>query len=179
MDPNVSKNRHYLRGEIGVSIVMLLDSITKAGFTITGIPLNYDWFPTELLIERMKDQGWCPSAIETLRRGQQVHNLYSANTLGPPPLAGDHTKCTKLFCKRNQIDESKYETKHQPGCTDCAFLPDEEVRFKIHDSLSEQCIPLIMYTWTKSDWKVEIRDTIKMPAYVAISHVCTLYFLVH
>ena len=111
MDPNGSKDRYYLPAEIGVSVIMLLDSITKAGFTITGIPFNYDWHPSELLIEQMKAHGWCPSAIETLRRGQQVHNLYSASTLGPPPVVEDHTTCTNMLCKKDQIGQTETTTR--------------------------------------------------------------------
>jgi hypothetical protein len=112
-DHSMSPNRYPLLPEISLSIIVLADSITKAAFTITGEPLNMDWGTSGLLVDMMKQPGWYPSAIATLRKGQQIHNLYSASTLGPPFFKRDHPVCAAVLCRNDQVDETTYRTQHQ------------------------------------------------------------------
>ena len=56
------------------------------------------WHDSKLLVDRMKNAGWCPTAIATLLKGQQIHNLFSASTLGSPPVLRDHSKNLHSDC---------------------------------------------------------------------------------
>jgi hypothetical protein len=166
-------SRYPLSSEIGLSVLVLADSITKAGFTITGRKFDVDWGASELLVGRMKNAGWCPTAIATLLKGQQIHNLFSASTLGSPPVLRDHSEsCTQTVCKWEQINVATYVPQHRPHCPNCPFLPTGQVQSQINQILGRSHTPLISWGGSEEEASLEISESSGNPVYIAISHVC-------
>ena len=55
-----------LNHEISLSIMVLADSLMKAGWCITQKPFHHGWGVSSLLVDRMKNLGWCPNTISIL-----------------------------------------------------------------------------------------------------------------
>lgn len=155
--------------EICLSIIILADSLMKAGFDIlnVGLGFNIDWGSSNLLVGTMKNSGWCIRAISTLLKGQQIHNLYYASTLGPPEVLRNHENCNEHVCQWEQVDEGNYEVKHQNGCGGCDFIgPPME---RIIDIIQVMKPPVIRLT---EQGEINVLEAEDGTPYVAISHVC-------
>lgn len=162
-----------LTPELSLSIIVLADSLTKAGFEATNHAFNLDWGVSGLLVNDMTAMGWCPHVIGTLTTTQQVHLLYSASTLGPPYLQGDHTGCNEFICKINQIDPRTYKSEHATEGCKCDFKgPDVN---EVIEALRSGHIPQIEVHEQGHDIEVRVvkqSNTNSRQNYVAISHIC-------
>lgn len=158
--------------ELVLSVVILADTLTWAGYQALGQGFNIDWGISPLLIARMRAAGWCPSATATLLKGQQLQNLYSASTIGPPMSIQDHEgrRCTENVCHFEQLDEGTYVTEHCAGCSDCEETgPPTE---KLKHIISMGGIPAVACHATSTGVSVDVEDARGAFPYVAISHVC-------
>ena len=163
-----------LTPEISLSIMVLADSLMRAGWLITQKPFNHDWGVSSLLVNRMKDLGWCLNTISILKTAQQVHMLYYASTLGRPLMASkNHSDCNDFSCKADQVDIHSYRTKHRSQCRDCKFLgPPKD---KVLEILNNGSIPLVMLQEINGELQIDVISQAECPhppEYVAISHVC-------
>lgn len=167
-----------LTSELSLSILVLADSLTKAGFEASGISFNLDWGTSGLLVERMIGSGWCPHVINTFTTSQQVHLHYSAETLGPPYKEKNHINCNEFTCTTDQIEEKSYITEHtEEGCQ-CEFKGPRIN--EVVEALGSGCIPLVECHETDNSLEVRIVKRTATSAhrnYVAISHVCKAYKL--
>ena len=163
-----------LTPEISLSIMILADSLMKAGWLITRKAFNHDWGVSSLLVGRMKDLGWCANTISILKTAQQVHMLYYASTLGRPLMASkNHSDCSGFSCKADQVDIHSYRTEHRPHCRNCKFLgPPMD---KILRILKDGGIPLVRLQNVDGELQPDVIYKAESPhplEYVAISHVC-------
>ena len=123
----VLKWREWEMQRSALSIVVLGDSLVKASWEILGHGFDIDWGYSSMLVKRMKAAGWCMTAIHTLTKGQQIHNLYYASTLGPPMVRRDHRECSELICTWEHIKEETFKTQHRPTIAKvvCSLGPPE------------------------------------------------------
>ena len=162
--------RWPLSPEICLSIIVLGDTIVKAGFEILRQRFDLDWGDCDLLKYRMRDAGWCPRAIATLCKGQQIHNLWYASTLGLPPVEQPHTGCDERLCDWEQVDQATYKTQHRAPCTNCSYLGPETDALVQEIAIEET--PIVAYDPGNPENQFKLSSTKVTPEYVAISHVC-------
>jgi hypothetical protein len=162
-----------LTPEISLSIIALADSITKLGFESTGISFNLDWGISSLLYDRMVASRWCRNVVKALTTTQQVHLLYSAETLAPPDLPMNHVCGEGLFCTADQVENDSYETQHTQIECRCGFEgPSVEAIVAILESGD---IPVIKCEDQVNglDIRVVPQKSVSLGSnYVAISHIC-------
>jgi hypothetical protein len=158
--------------ELALSVQILADSLTWAGSQALGQGFNLDWGVSPLLVARMRDAGWCPSVTATLLKGQQLQNLYSASTIGPPITIQDHMarQCTESVCHFEQLIEADYTPEHFTGCSGCEFIgPSME---KLRRIINTGGMPVVACNATSTGVSLDIENVRGHLPYVAISHVC-------
>jgi len=157
--------------DVGLSILILGDTITWAGYQATGHKFNLDWGYSPVLQRRLRDAGWCPRAIQTLLKGQQLQLLYSASTLGAPLVRQDHQRCNDKLCRWEQIDEKTYRTQHRSDCDQqCQWMrPVNNEYFPI---LRAKDTPLLHLAVVDGVERLVVSGSAEISEYVAISHVC-------
>ena len=158
-----------LPAEVSLSIQILADTLQHAGHEIYKGRYNIEWGFSSFLTDQLRRAGWCPRAITTCTKGQEIHNLYYASTLGEPPVGRNHGSCDDHFCKWEHIEVETYVTGHRPDCTKAAcFLRGPEVPSLVQ-KYSENKTPLINFD-EESD-SINLSDSNAISSYVAISHV--------
>ena len=158
--------------ELVLSVLILADTLTWAGFRALGHRFDLDWGISPLLIKRMHSAGWCPSVITTVLKGQQLQNLYSASTIGTPMTLQDHKgrKCTENVCYFDQVDEAIYRSAHCDGCSDCDNDgPDPEM---VKSIIQDGGTPIIACGQCEQGISIKVERASANISYVAISHVC-------
>lgn len=157
--------------EVSLSIQILADTLQHAGHEILHGNYNIEWGSSTLLQKRMRQVGWCPRAIATCSKGQQIHNLYYASTLGSPPVRKDHSLCDTRVCQWEQIDDASYLTSHRIDCADhnCAWKGPEQSQ--LMERYARNQTPLVHFDLGADSFTLS--ESKKVLPYVAISHVCT------
>lgn len=170
-----------LEPEICLSIIILADTLMKAAFEILKRPFNIEWGVSEFLVEKMKRSGWCIRAISTMLKGQQIHNLYYASTLGSPEVVKDHGNCNEHVCRWEQVVENEYVIKHRPDCEGCALImPSIDRIVTIIRAGQIPGMRLKLAEGTSGQREIEVVELSPTIPYVAISHVCeSIFFPVH
>jgi hypothetical protein len=165
-----NQTRWPLSPEICLSVIILGDTIVKAGFEILRQRFDLNWGDSDLLKFRMRDAGWCPRAVATLCKGQQIHNLWYASTLGRPPVQQPHAGCDERLCDWEQVDQTTYRTQHRAPCTDCNFLgPETDALVQV---IAIEETPVVAYDASNQKNPFMSSSTKVISEYVAISHVC-------
>ncbi|EWC46808.1 hypothetical protein DRE_04053 [Drechslerella stenobrocha 248] len=78
------------------------------------------WGPSRLLLNRLRDSGWCPSDRpffpESVEHTSICADYYFGGFACPRPR--DHTNCTEAICTAFQeiVDEATYKPVHVEGC---------------------------------------------------------------
>jgi hypothetical protein len=167
-----------LSPELSLSIIVLGDSLTKAGYEATGKNFNLNWGNSSLLFDRMIASGWCPNVVSTLTTTQQVHLFYSAQTLGAPYQIKNHAGCSELMCQVDQVDDTVYQTEHTTDGCKCDFRgPDID---EVIEILRAGDIPLIECHESNGSFDVKVVKAMSgTPSrdYIAISHICKVSHL--
>lgn len=172
LEHSTNPQQYPMSPEIALSVKVLADSLTTAGFQILDRPFNYDWGTSHLLKQKMGNLGWCPRQVATLVKGQQIHNLFSASTLAEPLAKRNHSSCNEAICQWEQIDETTYKTSHRPGCdvTECPFR-GASIN-EIVEKIERKEIPVICFDRSRKKLSLKSNVGPGKPDYVAISHVC-------
>jgi len=165
-----------LSPEVALSILILADTLALACFEFGRVPLDIDWGASPFLVNRMKESGWCMTAIQPLTQGQQLDGLYYASTLGPPPFRKLHDGCDEKVCKQEQIRIDSDTPRHRSGCSGCPGCPIvEDAKPRIIEIIKAEQTPLVGCKDLDVSADLEIikaRTDEHVVDYVAISHVC-------
>ena len=121
----------------------------------------------EFLESRMIDDGWCKTDIERFRYGLEPEKVYFLSMMDPPSPAADHRLCKGHRCSLNQMDWSKYKTKHTHEACNCAHVAASQD--EMYSILRSDEIPLLL--WSSETATLKIVSSSQYPKYVAISHV--------
>ena len=161
----------HLPLEISLSIQVLADTLQHAGHEILKGSYNIEWGYSPLLKRNMRREGWCPKAIATCTRGQQIHNLYYASTLGCPLVPKNHELCDEKLCRWEQTDEKTYVTQHRADCPGtCSFISSEpQALVSIYKANGT---PLVYFDDTVGAEAIKVVEVDDKISYVTISHVC-------
>lgn len=161
----------HLPLDISLSIQVLADTLQHAGHEILTGSYNIEWGYSPLLESKMRREGWCPRAMATCTRGQQIHNLYYASTLECPLVSKTHKLCDEKLCQWEQTDVKTYLTKHRDDCPGtCSFItPEPQALVSIYEANGTSLVYFDDTVGAEAVKVVEVGDTI---SYVAISHVC-------
>ncbi|KAI0735841.1 hypothetical protein C8Q76DRAFT_792347 [Earliella scabrosa] len=119
------------------------------------------------LSKELVSDGWCPFAVSVIKNsGQGLMSSTYAKTLRPVfrTSPDEHSGCTKLACKLNNVDTANYTTKHIPGTCTCA--PSSVSLEAVQSLLSAGVVPVVV----KQETGMSIQAASDTP-YVAISHV--------
>lgn len=123
------------------------------------------------LLGKLATNNYCPNQIDMLARCMDVSSLYYVSLLGPPKIKKNHAGCTVRQCLVDQVDESRYETKHTRESCECHFVhPDLE---KVHAVLGKGGIPILSPN-VDSEGIIDSLDVLEAKRglrYVALSHV--------
>ena len=171
------ESRWPVSQEIALSIMLLVDSLGMATFSIYERPISYSsWGISQLLVNRMLEAGWCPNVMSILRSTGQTQPLYYASTLGSPRLRRDHTLCSRYVCATDQIDSEAYVSKHRTETCRCSFI--EAPVNQVVEVIKGGFLPVVVFKETNGSMTLEVHGRgkdIKAPAYIAISHVCRFF----
>ena len=134
------------------------------------------WPDCDLLRERLRTKGWCQSRAQELETTYGPSIAYFLTTLTWPGLFMKHARYSEEICLADQVDLTKYKTKHFHEDCDCPFDgPDSESLLRI---VNAENIPLIKITFTLAQPPgpmIEICSfdptSESVPRYTAISHV--------
>jgi hypothetical protein len=118
-----------LDGRLLLSIAILLEYLIEMGLSgpwhlieekeRAQVTENFMPGCRDLLLSRMKEDGWCPNEIKVHAFNSPTSLLYFVSNLNPPRPERQHTvsKCNNFRCKAYNIDEATYKTKHAvDGC---------------------------------------------------------------
>jgi hypothetical protein len=131
-------------------------------------------FLTKSVQNRMRENGWCPSAIEEAKatiNGLQTLNIICKMAKLKP--TRDHSRCTDQVCVNYQIDTSKYMLSHaEEGCSCSALEVDSNAITEIL-MMGESSLPLLKLVLGDDleDLRIEIVPSSSNTPYVALSHV--------
>lgn len=99
-----------------LSIKILLETLIHTMHAIWGLGLldNRDLgcFYYFWTYRRMKEAGWCPSAIYRVHVLTLASTCYYMTYLTPPQVT-KHSECSERGCKLLDVDDRKYQTKHR------------------------------------------------------------------
>ncbi|KAI4241580.1 MAG: hypothetical protein L6R42_011228, partial [Xanthoria sp. 1 TBL-2021] len=116
--------------------------------------------------------GYCPYEIHRIRNlsltVQTYHFLVWMDRTRP---SAQHQSCTDMECRANQINLSRYTTKHQrDGCQCPDLLVDVKDVIRI---LSRGLLPLLRMTLAShlGDVRIDVVEATPTSKYVAISHI--------
>jgi hypothetical protein len=132
----------------------------------------------ELVIQRMRSAGWCPSDIIILKRSLLADGLYYISMLAPRRGQKDHVTagCDDDFCNVMNITGAaceEYQTGHAENCDgQCEFhYVDEANICDIWNSPNST--PVVSFTLEDDQWKLNVskQDLGNTNEYIAISHV--------
>jgi hypothetical protein len=177
-----------LDGRLLLSISILLEYLIEMGLNgpwnlldpeeCASVTENFMPGCRDLLLSRMKEDGWCSNEIRILAFNSSDSLLYFISNMDPPRPQNEHTisKCNSFRCKAYNIDVSAYETKHAVEGCNCPFVfASQSDLFEI---LRKGSIPLAeTFGCTVEDSGQGQRRYVKLvdfkpqAKFVAISHV--------
>lgn len=187
-----------IAASIGLLIEVLLaclslDSLSDTGPTrhltmMTGQNFTFrQW--NSLIYQRMRSNGWCPSALSMLFSRINTSALLFMSHVGRPSPNKEHHMirirsissseslptgelCTKDRCPVYQLDDKTYETAHTKDCTRERCYDIVADKEKILSILKSGRIPLIRSIDKRNkNCKVDLVASDRDSKYVAISHV--------
>ena len=126
-----------------------------------------------LLTERMRERGWCPTLIQIFKRVGDIDGLYYVSNMDLF-VPDNHDNCTEIRCANNQIDKNHYTPLHVADrCLNprnCNF--EEAHHTELMSILETGSIPLIMSKKSsRRKLAIQLVKFEKGMRYVAISHV--------
>ncbi|KAJ6469397.1 hypothetical protein C8R45DRAFT_430419 [Mycena sanguinolenta] len=125
-----------------------------------SFPADWDELK-DFAIDEMRTHGWCPSECQLLHAFDGAYNFFAARL--PPRTLVDHAHCTDWTCVADQVDDSRYETKHVEdgcGCASVRVAPEQ-----LSAVLAREKVPRLVLS---NDLKVSVSES---EPYIAISHV--------
>ena len=126
-----------------------------------------------VVLEKARDDGWCPSDIKVLEGFLSNTVSYYASYLDRPGGLSSHERCTDQQCLAYQSqDADQYITKHfDPSCECESVFASQD---NLCTMLRQEMIPVIRIPQRSSDVKAVQLDIVPRDPtikYVAISHV--------
>ncbi|KAL7905429.1 hypothetical protein GGI35DRAFT_460699 [Trichoderma velutinum] len=170
-----------LRPEVELSLTVMVSTLKfeVAHMFSSGIPIKPiidegGTVTNRMLMEKMRDDGWCQSHVEMLASTMDAAAMYYIGTLGPPKVKKNHSKCSMRSCEADQIVESEYVTKHR--AEDCQCLHVGPNLDQVTAILSSGGFPYIkLNTEKRQDDTIAIEMETKPfqpnDCFVALSHV--------
>lgn len=127
------------------------------------------WGPSALLEKRLLDNGWCPKIVSYIHFQLSIECPYYFGYF-PSPHENDHSKCSKLICHHDKVDQHHYRTRHvQENCR-CQHVVASKQAISI---LKSGDIPVV--SWSKptdhAEGKLQVLAASNVRQFVAISHV--------
>jgi hypothetical protein len=175
-DPAVMKG---VPAPLALSIMVLVDALTKTVRQVTKYRVNYDWQTSKFLIDKMASDGWCRSELNFLAR-LKIDTLYSASTMTRPSRDRNHSNCTAHCCLTEQV--TNYDSylekrrKHAEGCAGSSGCVEVKVDpMQLKDLIIADSVPLIYYDTAKGSLEIEstqLGEGNHSKSYIALSHVC-------
>jgi hypothetical protein len=169
-----------LEPEVAVSIQTFASTLEVAvseigGFDIFAIGRWRGAPRMDFLVDRMTEDGWCPSVVEQLIKPCQTF-LYYASLLGPPKGTGNHRNCSRHSkdCLAKVVNEREYTTRHVSDGCKCDHISvdvsDTSVMARVIDGGD---IPIVRLTVQGANISVAVvpHSTLNSLPYTAISHV--------
>jgi hypothetical protein len=91
---------------------------------------NYSHLNKSKLLERLQNQGWCPSTYDFLVRDNISVTEFTSITLPTDIRAGRHQDCSRTECYAHNIKIGSYQTLHLNTECRCEFIraPLEDIR---------------------------------------------------
>jgi len=156
------------------TVIMALDfALTRAAILIWSLrmaDISDNVGQSEYLLSGLLENGWCPHDVHMIRNMFSVDTEYYFRSFLPIRCQRDHTNCSELHCRAENIDETAYLVRHITEECDCKFAsPDINA---VVSSLQCDGIPLVVLPSTDPgvvqviDWQTDSEID-----YIAISHV--------
>ena len=122
----------------------------------------------------MKDDGWCPYRVATMRPKLGTAIMFHISLQGPPQEIRSHRQCLPERCALNTADEETYETKHS-ACNCKYAAPDLTKLISVIESggLPLTSPPLLQIEIYNSSGNYQLEVVAYKPCvtYVAVSQV--------
>ncbi|KAF9630361.1 HET domain-containing protein [Lasiodiplodia theobromae] len=130
--------------------------------------------PARLLIDRMRQSGWCIHQILDIFRAHHYYTVYYYSSIARSESWDEisHEACTEAHCVAYNIkDNSAYKIRHIEECSGCELIgpPEDEVA----DIVRKGDIPLVKLNSASLENQTQLEVTADTPysRYTAISHV--------
>ena len=151
---------------IGWTLQRVADKIYKG-----GPPRVYKWRTSDILIQRLQEQGWCEGEVIlfTKRLELNVDTLYYFGSLHSSRADQDHSACTARGCVGKVPGTKPYDVKHVRNDCDCEMVKVDIAG--VIKTIERNAIPLL--SWCDTGIEVIEYDPrgSSRKNYVAISHV--------
>ena len=124
------------------------------------------------LEKRMRDQGWCPSVVESPLMPMNISYKYYLSLYGPPRVrnhAEAGCEATDQSCRATSVKLAGYKTQHVGEGCECEFLmPDMTEVCRI---INDGGIPMLFLSEADGRTKLEVVQHRRELQYTALSHV--------
>ena len=176
----------FLGPEAALGILIFAQTIEFAAECFSTNPRKEDWeewisiedLPwrrlrrSQFLIDKMLEDGWCPSRLEPMFRHTSVSTVYFTSTSGKPqPLNHRKAGClaSDRACRLTNISMYDYKTRHVHKDCSCDFIgPDMEAVCQI---IEEGGIPILFGHTIGDKMSLQVTRQRKDTHYTAVSHV--------
>ncbi|EXJ58384.1 hypothetical protein A1O7_05809 [Cladophialophora yegresii CBS 114405] len=130
---------------------------------------NSNSLRTGLLETCMVGRGWCLKQVAYLTESLPVDCLYMISRVRRPDSQFQHSKACEVDCVVNKVDREAYRTTHV--CQDSSCVNVTAQQAEILAILQAGHLPLVSNSDYTERSTIELLDSQRAVAYVAISHV--------